>query len=163
MYGRLSLVEDKNREKKLEYVDRVLPSLTLQDAVQLADASPYVSAPKRRILVVDDEASITQTLRFNLEHAGYTVFCAFDGREAIDCAFKNKPDLILLDVMLPVVDGFAACAAIRAKSKVPIILLTAKDTENDKVVGFEVGATDYITKPFVLTDLLSRVRSFFTD
>lgn len=163
MHGLTKLADGTARDAELEYVDRVLPSLTLHEAAQLTHGIVSAFASKRRILVVDDEVAIAQTLRFNLEHAGYAVYCAYDGRAAIESALDDKPDLILLDVMLPVIDGFAACAAIRAASSVPIILLTAKDSEHDKVVGFEVGATDYVTKPFVLTDLLARVNSFLAD
>lgn len=150
------------RDATLEFVDRVLPSLSLRDAAQLARTGAP-AAKKRRILVVDDEAVIAQTLRFNLEHAGYEVFCAFDGRAAIEGAAQHVPDLILLDVMLPCVDGFTACAAITARRDVPVILLTAKDSETDKIAGFAAGAADYLTKPFVLTELLARVRALLSD
>lgn len=147
----------------LAFVDRVLPSLSLRDAAQLERTRAGRPAKKFCILVVDDEAVITQTLRFNLEHAGYEVYCAFDGRTAIESAAEHSPDLILLDVMLPGVDGFTACAAIRSQRDVPVILLTAKDGEHDKIAGFAAGAADYLTKPFELTELLARVRAFLQD
>jgi len=112
-----------------------------------------------KILVVDDEQPIADILKFNLEKEGYEVVCAFDGQEAVDLAFSTDPDLILLDLMLPVKDGMDVCREVRAKLTTPIIMLTAKDTELDKVLGLELGADDYVTKPFSNRELLARVKA----
>ncbi len=112
-----------------------------------------------KILVVDDEAAILQTLRYNLERNGYAVCTAGDGRQALSLAESEKPDLIVLDIMLPQLDGIAVCREIRRTSAVPILMLTAKDHEIDKVLGLEIGADDYITKPFSIYELLARVKA----
>lgn len=122
----------------------------------MADALPK-HGPK--ILVVDDEAAILQTLRYNLERNGYAVCTAGDGRQALSLAESEKPDLIVLDIMLPQLDGIAVCREIRRTSAVPILMLTAKDQEIDKVLGLEIGADDYITKPFSIYELLARVKA----
>ena len=113
----------------------------------------------KKILVVDDEVAILQTLRYNLERSGYTVVTASDGRSAISMAQSEEPDLIVLDIMLPVLDGTEACREIRKTSTVPIIMLTAKDQEIDKVLALELGADDYVTKPFALHEFLARVKA----
>ena len=113
----------------------------------------------KKILVVDDESAILQTLRFNLERSGYIVCTASDGRSAIATAAREQPDLIVLDIMLPVLDGIEACKEIRKTSSVPIIMLTAKDQEIDKVLALELGADDYVTKPFALHEFLARVKA----
>jgi two-component system alkaline phosphatase synthesis response regulator PhoP len=112
-----------------------------------------------RILVVDDEAAIVQTLRFNLERNGYRVFTAGDGRMAVSLTALEKPDLIVLDIMLPILDGIEACKEIRKLTSVPIIMLTAKDQEVDKVLALELGADDYMTKPFGLHEFMARVKA----
>ncbi|TYP75367.1 response regulator YycF [Paenibacillus methanolicus] len=112
-----------------------------------------------KILVVDDEQPIADILKFNLEKEGYQVICAFDGGEAVKLAFEERPDLILLDLMLPVKDGMDVCREVRARLQTPIIMLTAKDTELDKVLGLELGADDYVTKPFSTRELLARVKA----
>jgi DNA-binding response OmpR family regulator len=112
-----------------------------------------------RVLVVDDEVAILQTLRFNLERSGYEVFTAGDGRVAVSLTALEKPDLIILDIMLPVLDGIEACKEIRKLTSVPIIMLTAKDQEVDKVLALELGADDYMTKPFGLHEFLARVKA----
>ncbi|EXX85352.1 response regulator YycF [Paenibacillus darwinianus] len=112
-----------------------------------------------KILVVDDEQPIADILRFNLEKEGYQVICAFDGGEAVRLANDENPDLILLDLMLPVKDGMDVCREVRARMQTPIIMLTAKDTELDKVLGLELGADDYVTKPFSTRELLARVKA----
>lgn len=112
-----------------------------------------------RILVVDDEANIVNILRSNLEREGYRVLAAYDGEEALQLTFSRKPDLILLDCMLPGLDGFDVCKRIRQESTVPIIMLTAKSEEIDKVLGLELGADDYITKPFSVREVLARVKA----
>ncbi|MBC8080569.1 MAG: response regulator transcription factor [Gorillibacterium sp.] len=112
-----------------------------------------------KILVVDDEQPIADILKFNLEKEGYEVVCAYDGQKAVELAFELEPDLILLDLMLPLKDGMDACREIRAKLNTPIIMLTAKDSEIDKVLGLEMGADDYVTKPFSTRELLARVKA----
>ncbi|WLR41862.1 response regulator YycF [Bacillus carboniphilus] len=114
---------------------------------------------KRRILVVDDEQPIADILEFNFIKEGYEVHCAYDGQEAIDKVEEIKPDLIMLDIMLPVKDGMEVCREIRKKHEIPIIMLTAKDSEIDKVLGLELGADDYVTKPFSSRELLARVKA----
>ena len=114
---------------------------------------------EQKILVVDDELPIADILKFSLEKEGYTVVVAHDGEEAVDRATAEKPDLILLDIMLPKKDGFDVCREIRSLSQTPIIMLTARDTEIDKVLGLEIGADDYVTKPFSTRELLARVKA----
>lgn len=113
---------------------------------------------KQKILVVDDEKPIADILQFTLKKEGYDVICAYDGEEAILLANKENPDLILLDIMLPKKDGMEVCRTLRQTSEVPIIMLTAKDSEIDKVLGLEFGADDYVTKPFGTRELLARVK-----
>ena len=112
-----------------------------------------------KILVVDDEQPIADILKFNLEKEGYEVICAYDGDEAIKLATNEKPDLILLDIMLPGKDGNEVLREIRKTQTMPIIMLTAKDTEIDKVLGLELGADDYVTKPFSNRELIARVKA----
>jgi len=112
-----------------------------------------------KILVVDDERPIADILKFNLEKEGYEVVCAFDGEEAVRLAFEEEPDLILLDLMLPIKDGMDVCREVRTRLSTPIIMLTAKDNEIDKVLGLELGADDYVTKPFGTRELLARVKA----
>ena len=114
---------------------------------------------ERCILVVDDEQSIVDILKFNLAREGYRVIEAYDGEEGYIKAISEKPDLILLDVMLPKMDGFDVCKKIREISSVPIIMLTARDEEIDKVLGLELGADDYMTKPFGVRELMARVKA----
>ena len=113
----------------------------------------------KKILIVDDESAILQTLRFNLERNGYAVATAGDGRTAVALAGSEHPDLIIMDIMLPVLDGIEACKEIRKTSNVPIIMLTARDQEIDKVLALELGADDYVTKPFSLHEFLARVKA----
>jgi len=112
-----------------------------------------------KILVVDDEKPIADILQFNLEKEGYDVVCAYDGEEAIELAESENPDLILLDIMLPKKDGNEVCREIRKTQTMPIIMLTAKDSEIDKVLGLELGADDYVTKPFSNRELIARVKA----
>lgn len=112
-----------------------------------------------KILVVDDEKPIAEILKFNLENEGYEVQCAYDGNEALELAEKEDPDLILLDLMLPEKDGNEVCREIRKTKTTPIIMLTAKDSEIDKVLGLELGADDYVTKPFSNRELIARVKA----
>ncbi|MCL2838797.1 MAG: response regulator transcription factor [Oscillospiraceae bacterium] len=113
----------------------------------------------KKILVVDDEKPIVDILRFNLQKEGYGVIEAYDGEEAVKKAADHNPDLILLDVMLPKLDGFGACKKIREKQSTPILMLTAREEEVDKVLGLELGADDYITKPFSVRELMARIRA----
>ena len=112
-----------------------------------------------KILVVDDEKLIVKGLKFNLEQNGYMVMTAFDGEDAVRLAHDDSIDLILLDVMLPKIDGFTVCRTIRGFSNVPIIMLTAKSEEIDKILGLEYGADDYITKPFNLREVTARIKA----
>jgi two-component system alkaline phosphatase synthesis response regulator PhoP len=113
-----------------------------------------------KILVVDDESSILTLLRYNLEQAGYEVITAEDGQQAYDSVIANKPNLIVLDLMLPIMDGMEVCKALRLqKISTPIIMLTAKDDEFDKVLGLELGADDYMTKPFSPREVTARVKA----
>ena len=112
-----------------------------------------------KILVVDDEKTLVKGIKFNLENEGYQVECAYDGAAAVELARNGVFDLLILDVMMPEVDGLEACMRIREFSNVPIILLTAKSETEDKVLGLNVGADDYVTKPFVPVEVLARVRS----
>jgi two-component system response regulator VicR len=113
----------------------------------------------KKILVVDDEKPIADILQFNLKKEGYEVVCAYDGNEALDKVEEIKPDLILLDIMLPQRDGIEVCREVRKKYDMPIIMLTAKDSEIDKVLGLELGADDYVTKPFSTRELIARVKA----
>lgn len=113
----------------------------------------------KKILIVDDEKPIVEILKINLVKDGYTVFEAYDGEEAVNKAMQVEPDLILLDVMLPKLDGFSVLKKIREKSSVPILMLTAREEEFDKVLGLELGADDYITKPFSIRELMARVKA----
>jgi DNA-binding response OmpR family regulator len=115
--------------------------------------------PRRRVLVVDDDRNIVQLVRMYLEKDGYQVAVAYDGEEALDLARSFKPDLVVLDVMLPNVDGHEVCKRLRWDSDVPIIMLTARTTEGDKLVGLDLGADDYVTKPFSPRELLARIRA----
>jgi len=112
-----------------------------------------------RILVVDDEKVMVKGLKFNLEHEGYQVECAYDGAAAVELAREGQFDLIILDLMMPEIDGLEACMRIREFSNVPIIMLTARGEDTDKIIGFECGADDYITKPFNLLELKARIRA----
>jgi two-component system alkaline phosphatase synthesis response regulator PhoP len=114
----------------------------------------------QKILVVDDEQSIVTLLQFNLEQAGYNVVSALDGKEALEMSKKEKPDLMILDLMLPEISGLDVCKELRQnKISVPILMLTAKDDELDKILGLELGADDYITKPFSPREVVARVKA----
>ncbi len=112
-----------------------------------------------KILVVEDEPSLIETLDYSLRKQGYEVITASDGRKALDAARQQTPDLIVLDIMLPGLDGFEVCRILRKEMNVPIIMLTARTEEVDKVVGLEVGADDYLTKPFSMRELIARVKA----
>ena len=112
-----------------------------------------------KILVVEDEKAIADIVAFNLMREGYEVITAYDGLEGLKFALEDGVDLILLDVMLPGMDGFEICRRVREKSNVPIIMLTAREEETDKVLGLEIGADDYITKPFSMRELMARIHA----
>ena len=122
------------------------------------NASPEAADRRFKILVVEDDAQIVRVLRLELEHEGYAVETATDGLAGLEKALK-EPDLVILDVMLPKMDGLEVCTRVRAKSNVPIIMLTAKDRIPDRVSGLDLGADDYLTKPFSIEELLARVRA----
>ena len=113
----------------------------------------------RKILVVDDEKKIVEILKAYLEKEGYQVITAYDGRSALELARSHSPDLIILDLMLPEVSGWDVCRELRQRSEVPVIMLTARDDTTDKIVGLELGADDYVTKPFDPKEITSRVRA----
>jgi two-component system, OmpR family, response regulator VicR len=113
----------------------------------------------KKILIVDDEKNIVDILKFNLKKEGFATIEAYDGEQALNMALSQKPDLILLDIMLPKMDGFTVCRKIRQTSSVPILMLTAKEEELDKVLGLELGADDYITKPFSPRELMARIKA----
>jgi len=112
-----------------------------------------------KILVVEDEPTLQETLAYNLTRQGYTVETASDGQAALDKARQSQPDLIVLDIMLPVLDGFEVCRILRQEMNAPILMLTARDDEIDRVIGLELGADDYITKPFSMREFLARVKA----
>ena len=113
----------------------------------------------KKVLVVDDEQNIVNIIAFNLKKEGYEVLTAGDGEEAVEIVEKHQPDLILLDIMMPKMDGYEACRKIREKYNIPIIMLTARAEELDKVLGLEMGADDYVTKPFGTRELIARVKA----
>ena len=113
----------------------------------------------KKILVVDDEKPISDIISFNLENEGYAIEKAYDGEQALEVFEKSQPDLVILDLMLPKMDGLEVCREIRKQSAVPVIMLTAKDSEIDKVLGLELGADDYVTKPFSNRELIARVKA----
>ena len=121
-----------------------------------------ISMPRTKVLVVEDDRALSEVLLYNLDRAGYEVFKAFDGRDGLNQAQLRLPDVMILDVMLPIVDGVEVCRRLRASpetSKINVILLTAKSEESDQLIGFSVGADDYVTKPFSVRVLLERIKS----
>lgn len=129
--------------------------------MQTPMAAPSQSEPGRapRVLVVDDERPIVEALAYNLKKEGFLVTTAGSGEEGLHLARTTKPDLVILDIMLPGASGFQVCRVLRRESEVPIIMLTAKGEEDDRVLGLELGADDYITKPFSIRELVARVRT----
>jgi two-component system OmpR family response regulator len=117
--------------------------------------------PDSNILVVEDDPNLLETLKYNLRKEGYEVTTASDGKQAIEVARREKPELIVLDIMLPKMSGFEVCRILRKEMTVPILMLTAKADETDKIVGLEIGADDYMTKPFSMREFLARVRAMF--
>jgi two-component system response regulator RegX3 len=122
-------------------------------------SSRPMQADRQRILIVEDEDSLAESIRYNLEREGFAVRVAEDGAVALEAFRAETPELVILDLMLPQVSGLDVCRAIRAESSVPVIMVTAKDSEADKVTGLELGADDYVTKPFSMRELVSRVRA----
>jgi len=112
-----------------------------------------------KILIVEDDPTLQETLAYNLTHQGYLVETTGDGQTAIEMARRNLPDLVVLDIMLPVLDGFEVCRTLRQESNVSILMLTARDDEIDRVIGLEMGADDYLTKPFSMREFLARVKA----
>jgi two-component system OmpR family response regulator len=112
-----------------------------------------------KILIVEDDATLQQALRYNFQREGYQVVSAADGEQALDLAAREQPDVVILDIWLPKLDGLEVCRALRRDSNVPILMLTARDEEIDKIVGLELGADDYLTKPFSMRELLARVKA----
>ena len=112
-----------------------------------------------KILIVDDEKNIVNILKFNLQKEGYQTIEAYDGEEALHKIDNENPDLILLDIMMPILDGFSVCSKVRRNLMTPIIMLTAKSEEIDKVLGLELGVDDYMTKPFSVRELLARIKA----
>lgn len=112
-----------------------------------------------KILIVEDDSNLLETIRYNLIKEGYEVSVAPDGAKALDIARNEKPDLIILDIMLPKIDGFEVCRILRKEMSVPIIMLTARTDETDRIIGLDTGADDYMTKPFSIRELLARVRA----
>jgi two-component system response regulator VicR len=113
----------------------------------------------KKVLIIEDEKPISDIISYNLSKEGFETEAAYDGQEGLDKALKTNPDLVLLDIMLPTIDGFEICKRIRERSNVPIIILTAKEEEVDKVLGLELGADDYMTKPFGHRELIARVKA----
>ena len=115
--------------------------------------------PEYKVLVIEDEENLLEAVKYNLDREGYSAITATDGEEGLECARDASPDLIILDVMLPKLDGLEVCRILRRETNVPILMLTAKGEEVDRVVGLELGADDYVTKPFSMRELLARVRA----
>jgi DNA-binding response OmpR family regulator len=114
---------------------------------------------KNKILVVEDEQTLVETLEYSLRRQGYEVFTALDGRAALEAAARHTPDMVVLDIMLPGLDGFEICRILRQDTNAPILMLTARSEEIDKIVGLEMGADDYLTKPFSMRELVARVKA----
>lgn len=118
---------------------------------------------QKKILLVDDEPDLVETIRFSLENEGFTVLVSYDGEDALNQARKENPDLILLDLMLPKLDGYKVCRLLKFDERykhIPILMLTAKTQEKDKLLGKETGADEYLTKPFEIDELLEKVKSY---
>ena len=118
-----------------------------------------IKMKERTILIVEDDKALVDVLNYHLSKEGYKVVIALDGEQALEMARKSRPNIILLDVMLPKMDGFQVCRILRKETTVPILMLTAKDSEIDKIVGLEIGADDYLTKPFSMRELVARIRA----
>lgn len=131
--------------------------MNLPRAAKSPATAAHPALPK--VLVVEDDLVFRETLTYSLQKAGYRVLVTLDGAAAIEMARRERPDLILLDVMLPGIDGFEVCRIVRRESNIPIVMLTARTDEVDRVVGLEVGADDYVTKPFSMRELLARIKA----
>jgi DNA-binding response OmpR family regulator len=121
---------------------------------------------QKKVLIVDDEVDLVETLRFSLENEGFTILVSYDGEDALNQARKENPDLILLDLMLPKLDGYKVCRLLKFDERykhIPILMLTAKTQEKDKLLGKETGADEYITKPFEINELLEKVKSYLRE
>ncbi len=127
--------------------------------IQHYDRAVKDRMPQKTVLVVEDDRTLLEVLRYNLSREGYRVLTAADGAAGLESARQNHPDLIMLDVMLPQMSGFEVCRILRGEMKVPILMLTARDEELDRVTGLDIGADDYITKPFSMRELLARIRA----
>lgn len=127
--------------------------------IQVVGWSGYINMKEKTILIVEDDKALIDVLKYNLTKEGYSIITAFDGSQALEVARKSQPDIILLDVMLPKMDGFEVCRVLRKQMTVPILMLTAKDNEIDKIIGLEIGADDYLTKPFSMRELVARIRA----
>lgn len=114
---------------------------------------------QKKVLIIEDEKSISDIIKFNLQKEGYEIETAYDGEDGLTKALSVNPDIILLDIMIPIIDGFQVCKKVRETSNVPIIMLTAKEEEVDKVLGLELGADDYMTKPFGMRELIARIKA----
>lgn len=114
---------------------------------------------KKKVLIIEDEKNISDIIKFNLEKDGFDVVCAYDGEAGLELILETSPDLVLLDVMLPKMDGFEVLKKTREKKQVPVLMVTAKEEEVDKVLGLELGADDYITKPFGMRELIARIKA----
>ncbi|MHB2026078.1 MAG: response regulator transcription factor [Elusimicrobiota bacterium] len=122
---------------------------------------PVRAAPRKKILIIEDERSLSKILKYNLEKEGYETAQAFDGESGVSAIDKENPDLVLLDIMLPKKDGLEILRVVRSRSKLPVIVLTAKNDEIDRVLGLEIGADDYVTKPFSVRELMARIKAIF--
>ena len=118
-----------------------------------------VNENRRTVLIVDDEKPIVDILEYNLKKEGYNTLIANDGVEAVNIALEQRPNIILLDIMLPKMDGLTVCKKVRTALNIPIIMLTAKEEEIDKILGLELGADDYVTKPFSVRELIARIKA----
>ncbi len=131
----------------------------VRDAASESSPMSVQAAPSWRVLVVEDESALADSLAYSLAREGFAVLTAMDGEKALERFRAEQPSIVVLDLMLPKLSGLDVCRAIRAESQVPIVILTAKDSEADKVAGLELGADDYVTKPFSMRELVSRVRA----
>ncbi len=119
----------------------------------------------KKILVVDDEVDLVKTLRFSLETEGYTVLASYNGEDALNLARKERPDLVLLDIMLPKLDGYKVCRLLKFDERykhIPILILSAKTQEKDKIIGMETGADEYVTKPFDMDELIGKIKGYLS-
>jgi two-component system, OmpR family, response regulator RegX3 len=133
--------------------------MAVRDPAPDRGAAGMLAAPSARVLVVEDESALADSIAYSLSREGFAVLTAMDGEKGLERFRSERPSIVVLDLMLPKLSGLDVCRAIRAESQVPILILTAKDSEADKVAGLELGADDYVTKPFSMRELVSRVRA----